>query len=118
MEEKIRRLYKEINYIGFYCMYRKDNHYIEKASELFPAIQEFAQWFLGGNQFGIEEETYLALQQGLIDILKDCEEAVKERDRVLMMDALEQGISEYLKMFLSEECLKEIENANIRKEDN
>lgn len=117
MEEKIQSLYEEINFIGFYCMYHKENHYIEKTAELFPDIQEFAQWFLSGNQFGIEDDLYHALQKSLIEVLKDCEEALRERDRVLMMDALEQGISEYLKMFLSEEYLKEKENENIRRED-
>lgn len=106
MEEKIKKLYENINFIGFYSTYHKDNCYIEKAMGLFEEIQEFTQWFLAGNQFGIEEEIYESLKENLLGIVKDCITAAKERDRVLMMDALEQGLSEYLKMFLPEDYIE------------
>ena len=114
MQKKIESLYEGINFIGFYSMYYKDNKYLEKAETLIPEVREFVEWFLSGNDFGIEEELYVALQNNLLEILKDCLEALRERDRVLMMDALEQGIEEYLKMFLSDEYLREKENAGAR----
>lgn len=117
-EEKIKILYNEINFIGFDCMYHKKNVYMDEVKDLIPKVQEFAVWFLEGNQFGIENELYRELSYNLIDILKDCETAWKEKDRVLMMDALEQGITEYLKMFLSEEYLEERKTANVRNKDN
>ena len=49
-----------------------------------------------------------------MDILRDCGLALKEHDNVLMMDALEQGISGYLEMFLSEEYFKEKENVCVK----
>lgn len=103
MLEKIKELYENINFIGFYCTYNKKNQYIEKIKEVLPEVQEFSKWFLAGNTFDIDEETYYALQQNLLEILEDCAEALKENDRVLMMDALEQGILGYLEMFLPEE---------------
>ncbi|MCI7107497.1 MAG: hypothetical protein MR945_06400 [Agathobacter sp.] len=107
MEEKIKQLYEDINFIGFYCTYHKEGTYIEKAQKLIPQIEEFCRWFLEENKFGIEEDLYVALKRNLIDILNDCMQALKERDRVLMMDALEQGLVEYLRLFMPEECLEE-----------
>lgn len=43
----------------------------------------------------------------LVNILKDCMTAIEQNDRVLMLDALEYGISEYLQLFLPEDGLKE-----------
>lgn len=114
MEEKIKKLYENINFIGYYCMYHRKNDYIEKAKSLLPDVQEFVQWFLAGNQFGIEEEIYQKLQRNLISVLQDITEALKQKDRVLMLDALEFGISEYLAMFLPEEYFEEKRNANER----
>lgn len=107
MEDKIISLFEAINFIGFDCTYQKKNNYVEKAKDLMPRIQEFAGWFLEGNQFGIEEELYYALQGNLLDILKDIMTALKEQDRVLMLDAVENGIGEYLKMFLPENYFEE-----------
>lgn len=108
MEEKMKCLYENINFIGYYCMYYRKNDYMEKAKNLLPEITEFVQWFMGGNQFHIDEELYLALQENLAGILRDMQTALQENDRVLMLDALEHGISEYLKMFLPEDYLKEL----------
>lgn len=109
MEEKIKTLYENINFIGYYCMSHRKYDYVERAKNLFPAVSEFIEWFVAGNQFGIEEELYLQLRDNLIRILKDMETAVREGDRVLLLDALEYGISEYLSMFLPEEYFKELE---------
>lgn len=108
MEEKIKQLYENINFIGYYCMFYRKNDYVEKAKKMLPEITEFVEWFMNGNHFNIDEELYIALQQNMNDILKDMQTALEENDRVLMLDALEHGISEYLKMFLPEEYLEEL----------
>ena len=105
MEEKIQSLYESINFIGFNATYQHSNKYIENSKSLFQAIQEFVGWFLERQEFGFEKRVY----DNLIDILKDCETALKEHDNVLMMDALEQGISGYLEMFLPEGYFREKE---------
>ncbi|MCI8993625.1 MAG: hypothetical protein HFG80_13060 [Eubacterium sp.] len=108
MQEKIEHLYETINFLGFNATYSRNNNYAKNAREMIPQIQEFVQWFLT-NISGLEEGVYL----NLIDILKDCETALQEDDNVLMMDALEQGLSEYLEMFLSEEYFKEKESGYV-----
>ena len=107
VEEKSFQLYKDINYIGYLYVCKGKNDYVKRANNLLPQIQEFVQWFLAGNQFGIEDEVYQALQQNLLVILEDIATALKENDSVLMLDALEQGISEYLLMFIPEEFLEQ-----------
>ena len=108
MEEKIRNLYENINFIGYYCMYYRKNDYINKTKELLPDITEFVQWFMENDSFQINEELYRVLKQNLVEILKDMQTALQEDDRVLMLDALEHGISEYLKMFLPQDYMKEL----------
>lgn len=110
MDEKIQELYESINFLGFHATYHRDNNYVENSKGLFPQIQEFVQWFME-QRFGLEPEVY----KNLLDILKDCETALKEHDNVLMMDALEQGISGYLEMFLSEEYFREKETVYVGK---
>ena len=108
MEEKIQDLYESINFLGFHATYHRDNNYVENSKGMFLRIQEFVQWFTK-QQFDFEPEVY----ENLLDILKDCETAFMEHDNVLMMDALEQGISGYLEMFLSEEYFREKETAHV-----
>lgn len=105
MEEKIQGLFESINFIGFNATYQRSNKYIENSKDLLPAIWDFVEWFMGNQEFGFEKEVY----DNLIDILKDCEDALKEHDNVLMIDALEQGISGYLEMFLPKGYFRERE---------
>lgn len=115
MKEKIEDLFETINFLGFNATYSRNNNYAKNAREIIPQIQEFVQWFLA-NVSGLEEGMYL----NLVDILKDCETAFREDDNVLMMDALEQGLSGYLEIFLTEEYFREKEisyvNGNTEKE--
>ena len=108
VKEKIENLYETINFLGFNATYSRNNNYAQNTREIIPQIQEFVQWFLTDIS-GLEEGIYL----NLIDILKDCETALLEDDNVLMMDALEQGLSEYLEMFLSEEYFREKETSYV-----
>lgn len=109
MEKEIINLYEKINYLGFYTVEYKKNNYVENAKKLIPEIQEFANWFLSENQFGIQDELYQELQRNLVDILRDCMIAFEQRDRVLLLDALEYGVCEYLRMFIPEEYFEERE---------
>lgn len=109
MQEKIQALYEEINFLGFYSTYHRDNNYVENSKSLIPKVQEFALWFLKEKKDLCGE----GIAENLIEILKDCEAALKQYDNVLMMDALEQGISAYLELFLSEEYFKEQEAAYV-----
>lgn len=105
MEKIIQELYENINFLGFQATYHRDNNYVNNSKGLLPKIQTFVQWFMEMGQCEFEKEVY----DNLLDILMDCETAIRENDNVLMMDALEQGISGYLEMFLTEEYFREKE---------
>lgn len=105
MEENIQKLYEEINFLGFHATYHRDNNYVENCKSLIPQIQEFVLWFLKEKQSLFEQ----GVSENLIEILKDCEIALKQYDHVLMMDALEQGLSAYLELFLPEDYFKQKE---------
>lgn len=109
MEENIQTLYEEINFLGFHATYHRDNNYVENSKSLIPKVQEFVLWFLKEKQSLFEQ----GVSENLIEILKDCETALKQYDNVLMMDALEQGISAYLELFLSENYFKEKETTYV-----
>lgn len=117
MEERIQSLYETINFLGFNATYHRNNNYVENSKSLLPKIQEFAQWFFHECPVTFEQEVY----DNFIDILSDCETALREHDHVLMLDALEQGISGYLEMFLSQDDtseysgIKEKETAHVER---
>ena len=117
MEEKITSLYERINRIGFQSMHYKDGRYLERARKLLPEVEGFASWFLGGDGFGLDRGTYGALCQNLLGILQDCMEALGQEDRVLMMDALEQGVSGYLEMFLPGHYFEDRETAYVKRDE-
>lgn len=109
MQERLQDIYEGIMFLGFDATYQRNNNYVENSKSLLPGIQEFVQWFLGSQQGVFEKEVY----ENLIDILKDCETALREHDNVLMMDALEQSVAGYLEMFLSEEYFREKESMYV-----
>ncbi len=109
MEKKIEQLYEAISLLGFQSTYARKNNYVQKCVQLFPEIEQFVQWFFD-NVSGVEEGIYL----NLADILKDCETALTQNDNVLMMDALEQGITGYLEMFLPEEYFEKKEIVYVK----
>lgn len=100
MEEKIECLYKKVvDIAAAYAVFQKKDNLAE-IKEIIPQIQEFVLWFLEGNRFGIEDELYQAMQQQLLDILKDILEAIEQGDRVLLHDAVAYGLSDYLELFI------------------
>lgn len=103
MEDKIRELRQKIEQIGLHYVVLQERHIMEEMMEILPQVQEFAVWFLGGNQFGISSEDYQALCENLLSILNDISKAMEQKDKVLMFDSIHFGILEYLKMFAEEE---------------
>ena len=44
MEEKIKELYENINFLGFGATYARNHTYVKSAVTFVPEIQEFVQW--------------------------------------------------------------------------
>lgn len=100
MKQKIESLYRTIVEISAgYLIYQKRNN-ISQVKKIIPQIQEFVLWFLEGNRFGIEDELYQGMQKNLLQILADALDAIDMEDRVLLHDAIANGLQEYLKLFV------------------
>lgn len=104
MEELALGLRNKIDNIcgGFH--YYKDENVLKRAEELAGDIQQFCEGFLQGNVFGIEESEYLEFQNYVIQVLKDYMEAVKQQDMVSMLDTLDYGLRELLKIYIDEDA--------------
>lgn len=110
MEELARKLTKELNGIGIdYYLYKKGG-VIDRAQALAGEIRDFCGFFLNGNVlFGMDEADYSDLNRFVVGVLEDYMEALSQRDTVLMLDTLDYGLRELLRIFTGEEPE---ENAN------
>lgn len=99
MGEKIEFLKSKLGFIGMVYLQSQRVGNIEAVMEYMPQISEFVNWFLGGNIFGIEDNLYQALCDNLLDVVNDIMQANENNDRVLMHDAVQYGLIEYLNMF-------------------
>ena len=104
MTEKINFLYFKLKFIGdiYLSSHRIGN--VEAVKEDLPQITEFVNWFIKENIFGIDNSLYLSLCNNLMDIVKDIMQAIENNDRVLMHDAIQYGLLEYLGMFVGEDA--------------
>ena len=111
MNNKIQELFCQIRDITAKYLIYQDRKIVELTRKCLPEINEFAKWFLEGNQFGIEEELYQGLSENLLYILQDVMEAIGQEDMVLLNDALAYGFIDYLKMFTDAEPEEESNDA-------
>ena len=70
---------------------------------MLPQIQQFTSWLLEGNGFYTEQKVPQELLGGLLQILADIVDALEHEDRVLLHDAIDYGLLEYLKLFVGQE---------------
>lgn len=99
----VEELYKEIYAACIQFAVYKEKNIVEKVQHFFPLLNDFVTVFMGGNEFGIEEEDYQLLRQLLIDILKDIALGIENRDRVLLEDTVEYGLKEFIEIFITDE---------------
>lgn len=103
MKEDIGKLYFELDYIGMVFNKTQKIGNIEAVKEHLSEISKFAEWFLEYNRFEIDDETYGMLAANLVEIMNDIVSAIENQDRVLMNDAIQFGLQEYLRMFIDTE---------------
>ncbi len=101
MYGKIESLYQSVCQISTGYLLEQKRNNIDLVKEIIPQIQEFVLWFLEENRFGIEEELYCEMQNYLLRVLEDITCAIAQGDRVLLHDAVNYGLMEYLKMFIN-----------------
>ena len=103
MDEKAKKLLKELQEICVEYHYLKKDNVIEKSRDMSAEIRDFCGEFLRGNIYGMEEEEYQELQAYVIAVLEDYMEALQHEDAVLMLDTLDSGLRELLIIYIDEE---------------
>lgn len=100
---QVEELYKKVFYTCTqFAVYQKKD--VQKnVEQLLPLLNEYADFFLTENQYGLKEEDYRLLQQLLINILQDIMQGLENRDNVLLEDTIEYGLKEFLELFIIEE---------------
>lgn len=76
---------------------------MKQAKDILPAVQNFAVWFIGAEDIGVEKEIKQQMNAEVLSMLEDINESLKNDDSTLMLDALYFGIYEYLTLFAPEE---------------
>lgn len=80
---------------------------VKESKEILTDVQTFASWFLATEEIGVNPDEKNNMNSEMILMLKDINEALEHEDSALMYDALENGIAEYLRMFIPEDNLDE-----------
>lgn len=103
MEELAKDLYKRVSMISEAYYYQKDDAVIKKGGQLAGKIQQYCSVFLQGNVFGMDDDEYQSLQNYVIQVLKDYMGALEKKDLVWMLDTLDYGLRELLKIYIDTE---------------
>lgn len=103
MLEEIIELRDSIKNICMRYIVMNKSSIISEAKSILLAVQNFAVWFIGAEDIGVEKDTKLQMNAAVLSMLEDINISLKNGDSVLMLDALYFGIYEYLKLFAPEE---------------
>lgn len=76
---------------------------VNDVKEMLPDVQKFAMWFLKTKDIGVSEDEKQIMDNNVLLMMKDINEALEYSDSALMFDALECGVAQYLRLFLPEE---------------
>ncbi len=76
---------------------------VNDVKEILPDVQKFALWFLETKDIGVNEDDKQIMDNNVLMMIKDINEALEHSDSALMYDALQCGIVQYLRLFLPEE---------------
>ncbi len=106
-EEEMLKFMTELNdRIKFVCekyavLNRAD--LVNNVKELLPDVQKFAMWFLEAKDIGVSGEEKQIMDNNVLLMIKDINEALEYSDSALMYDALDCGIAQYIRLFLPED---------------
>lgn len=103
MLEKLKKLKTDIiQECNIYVFFNRPG-LIEGIKPLIPDIQGFVTDFIQTEDIGVEPEIKASMNADMLSIIKDVTEALEKNDSVLMFDALQCGLVEYLKLFVPED---------------
>ena len=85
----------------------------EETKELLPLLNEFYDRFLRENVFEIDKTDYEKLQLLFINIIRDLSQGLKNKDVVLLKDAMEYGLLPFLEIFMDEDEVSRLKEESV-----
>ena len=85
----------------------------EETKELLSALNEFYEQFLKDNIFEINKTDYEKLQLLFINIVRDLSQGLKNKDVVLLEDAMEYGLLPFLEIFMDEDEVSMLKEESV-----
>lgn len=84
-----------------------------ETKELLPVLNEFYEHFLKENIFEIDQTDYEILQLLFINIIRDLSQGLKNKDIVLLEDAMEYGLLPFLEIFMDEDEVSRLKGESV-----
>lgn len=84
-----------------------------ETKELLPLLNEFYEQFLRENLFEIDKTDYEKLQLLFINIIRDLSQGLKNKDVVLLEDAMEYGLLPFLEIFMDEDEVSRLKEESV-----
>lgn len=76
-------------------------------------LNEFYDRFLRENVFEIDKTDYEKLQLLFINIIRDLSQGLKNKDVVLLEDAMEYGLLSFLEIFMDEDEVSRLKEESV-----
>lgn len=81
---------------------------IEKMQQFVPRLKFLNEYIFENNYYNLEKNDWCKLQKLYLDIIKDILNGLKNRDVILLMDTLENGLIPFLEIFLEDTEIRKI----------
>ncbi len=76
---------------------------VKESMEFLKDVQDFASWFLETDDIGVDPDAKKNMNVEMVSVLRDINESLEHEDSALMYDALENGMAEFLRLFIPED---------------
>lgn len=103
MQETLKKLKSDISFKCNNYVFWNRTDLIKEIKPIIPDIQAFITQFLQTEDIGVEPNVKASMNADMLGILKDIVTAMEKSDSVLMYDALDVGLIEYLNLFVPED---------------
>lgn len=110
---ELAHIYKQVFFACFRTSVYKKHDMGDRLKAWMPSLSEITEKVIQNNCYGLESQTYEDICVWWNSILSDILEGMTQRDTVLLEDAVEFGLKEFLECFLSEEELQKIRRESV-----
>ena len=110
---ELEKFYKQVFFSCFRTSIYKKHDMEKQVKKWMPCLQQITENILKKNECSMEASEYKDVCNWWNSILKDILEGLAQNDTVLLEDAIEYGLKEFLECFISEEKLQQLRKESI-----